>query len=76
MIGSGGKQVTHTSETNAAHCLLQLNIHRSQSQDIHTTTDKRREPGREMEEELTGETDNWMERRDTRREIRKGKYSL
>lgn len=46
-IGSGGKQVIHTSETNAAHCLLQLNIHRSPSQDIHTTTDSRREPGGE-----------------------------
>lgn len=44
-IGSGGKQVIHTSETNAAHCLLQLNIHRSLSQGIHTTADSRREPG-------------------------------
>lgn len=64
-IGSGGKQVIHTSETNAAHCLLQLNIHRSQSQDMHTTTDRGREPGkerereREIEEELTEVTDNW-----------------
>lgn len=46
-IGSGGKQVIHTSETNAVHCLLQLNIHRSQSRDMHTNTDRRREPGRE-----------------------------
>lgn len=41
-IGSGGKQVTHTSETNTAHCPPQLNIHRSRSQGIHTTADKRR----------------------------------
>lgn len=61
-IGSGRKQVIHTSETSAAHCLLQLNIHRSQSQDIHTTGDRRREPGREKGEELTEETDNWTQR--------------
>lgn len=50
-IGSGGKQVIHTSETNAVHCLLQLNIHRSQSRDMHTATDRRREPGRERDGE-------------------------
>lgn len=62
-IGSGGKQVIHTSETNAAHCLLQLNIHRSLSQDIHTSSDGQREPGRkrETEEELTEERESTEE---------------
>lgn len=56
-IGSGGKQVIHTSETNAAHCLLQLNIHRSLSQDIHTSSDGQRE----TEEELTEERESTEE---------------
>ena len=75
-IGSGGKQVIHTSETNAVHCLLQLNIHRSQSRDMHTTTDRRSEPGkereREMERERTEETENWTRREES---IRKAKHS-
>lgn len=40
-IGSGWKQVTYTSETNAVHCLLQLNIHGCQSLDIDTSADRK-----------------------------------